>query len=438
MRPGGWAPAEGRSACQICWSPNAPTTSGDGSSATAGLPQVIRRERNAKVRCEDARLQKGEWRRIGEPSLCCTDCDAGLILYGQMTTIGSDLQNAALVCFGCAEAWHLDEFDDATQHDVREFIREERSRSSAATVTGAGVLCGNCKQHHANSGEVRRCYERQWARAVDAVDPEEEVPPLDPDRLWAALRIELGRELMAGLARMRDKDHAEVLQLRLGLSTQPPLRAAEVAKLVGCSPREVLRREGQGYPRLRRAIDATEEGRYMLRSMAVIIGTSTKGWDDRTMQLGALLLPDVPRRRARQLLLALVQAKLKPELQARLVDDERATQVSGPDVIGGSSDEPSAPTVDEAVLGRFGVSVVGGPPRFAKSGWFYVGQTVADCPSCRVVLEGFRCPYTTSAGIKYHYWALACLRCCRLWAPADLDDLQRKDLYGSSGHRPTA
>ncbi len=94
-------------------------------------------------------------------------------------------------------------------------------------------------------------------------------------------------------------------------------------------------------------------------------------------------------------------------------------------------------TLPDAVADQFGVEAEGGPKRFSSPGWFYTGQTTAKCPRCSGVLEGFRAPYTNSAGVGYHYWGLACLKCRTLWPAQEIDAADRKRLYNQSKHRPT-
>jgi hypothetical protein len=97
---------------------------------------------------------------------------------------------------------------------------------------------------------------------------------------------------------------------------------------------------------------------------------------------------------------------------------------------------PELPSARDGARELFGISADGGPARFDKEGWFYVGTAVVPCPTCATYTEGFRKPYKTSAGDKYFYWALLCLPCERFWAPDDLSAEHRKTLYASSKHRP--
>jgi len=93
-------------------------------------------------------------------------------------------------------------------------------------------------------------------------------------------------------------------------------------------------------------------------------------------------------------------------------------------------------SVAELVESAFGIGVAGGPERFKKSDWFAVGLTEAECPRCRILMQGYRMPYTTKSGVIYHYWALACLKCKLLFEPANIDKVSRQLLSKSSEHRP--
>jgi hypothetical protein len=93
-------------------------------------------------------------------------------------------------------------------------------------------------------------------------------------------------------------------------------------------------------------------------------------------------------------------------------------------------------TVAEAAKDALGVTLEGRGKRFKSPGWFYVGKSVAKCPSCDTTLDGFRKPYVTSANQLYHYWALVCTACKTILEPAELDKNERKALYHSSELRP--
>lgn len=97
------------------------------------------------------------------------------------------------------------------------------------------------------------------------------------------------------------------------------------------------------------------------------------------------------------------------------------------------------PALDRAARIELGVVIdlKDAPARFAASGWFSVGETVAPCPKCGTVLHGFRRPYVSS-GRTYHYWALVCDQCLEALEPAQLRDDIRKSVYKSSNLRPDA
>jgi len=94
----------------------------------------------------------------------------------------------------------------------------------------------------------------------------------------------------------------------------------------------------------------------------------------------------------------------------------------------------SIDSLSTAVSRRFGIRL-SASGRFAMPGWFFVGTTVVDCPTCIGPLEGFRAPYT-AGGKTYHYWALVCTTCATLLEPAKLDNSDRQALYASSELRP--
>lgn len=99
------------------------------------------------------------------------------------------------------------------------------------------------------------------------------------------------------------------------------------------------------------------------------------------------------------------------------------------------SGEVASVGVYGTALAELGVRITGGPPRFRTEGWFSVGSTNADCPTCGHVLHGFRRPYVSS-GRTYHYWALVCVPCKSAMDPSALNDANRQTLYASSEQRP--
>ena len=124
----------------------------------------------------------------------------------------------------------------------------------------------------------------------------------------------------------------------------------------------------------------------------------------------------------------------------QIIDDAFSAASTGPasmDSAIGKDQSLSAESADslpKAVHRHFNISV-SAYGRFENPGWFHVGTTVADCPSCREPLEGFRRPYT-AGGKTYHYWALICLGCNSMRQPAELDQKARLELYASSELRP--
>lgn len=111
-----------------------------------------------------------------------------------------------------------------------------------------------------------------------------------------------------------------------------------------------------------------------------------------------------------------------------VVDADRVPR-TGPDAAAGSL-RAAIDTVHPGLVPSWAES------RFDRAGWFHVGETVASCPACQTVLDGFRAPYETSKG-RYHYWALLCAGCQYVYSPASLDQSVRRSLYRSSTHRPS-
>lgn len=124
----------------------------------------------------------------------------------------------------------------------------------------------------------------------------------------------------------------------------------------------------------------------------------------------------------------------------QLVEDALVAVSTGPSGVYRGLTEAHALSVEsidslpEAVRRRFEISVAA-YGRFESPGWFFVGTTVADCPTCGEPLEGFRRPYS-AGGKTYHYWALICLRCSSMFEPAELEPKVRLELYASSELRP--
>jgi len=94
-------------------------------------------------------------------------------------------------------------------------------------------------------------------------------------------------------------------------------------------------------------------------------------------------------------------------------------------------------TVSECTKEQFGFDVSNGPARFRKAGWFSVGRSVSNCPSCSESMWAYRKPYKTKTGATYHYWALVCSICKSAFEPAELNDNKRSLLYESSELKPS-
>jgi len=93
-------------------------------------------------------------------------------------------------------------------------------------------------------------------------------------------------------------------------------------------------------------------------------------------------------------------------------------------------------SVRDLATSLFGIDVKGGPARFNNENWFFIGETVAECPYCSNLLYGFRAPYTTTKG-EYHYWALLCAHCRVALEPTNLSDAAKSELHKNSEYRPT-
>ncbi|MBX7136139.1 MAG: UvrD-helicase domain-containing protein [Fimbriimonadaceae bacterium] len=86
-------------------------------------------------------------------------------------------------------------------------------------------------------------------------------------------------------------------------------------------------------------------------------------------------------------------------------------------------------TLADLVFAEHRVSIDVGLSRFKSEGWFAVGDTAATCPQCGATpLPGYRKPYTNSRGDQYHYWALVCVSCKKVFDPGSLDPLSKKQL----------
>lgn len=140
-----------------------------------------------------------------------------------------------------------------------------------------------------------------------------------------------------------------------------------------------------------------------------------------------------------------IQVVLRPDISEALIAVTEALQVvrsavvvpvATPATKSPDPDGNSPATAYDLAHSKFGVLATGGPPRFRRPGWFYVGRAVVCCPTCQEQMEAFRCPYTTRAGLRFHYWALLCTQCRRYFEPSQLGPM-RQVLYNSSDHRPS-
>ena len=83
----------------------------------------------------------------------------------------------------------------------------------------------------------------------------------------------------------------------------------------------------------------------------------------------------------------------------------------------------------DLVLTDHRIAVTASLSRFKTDGWFAVGITDASCPSCGIgQMQGYRKPYLNKNGDQYHYWALVCLECRKVFEPAALDSISQQKL----------
>lgn len=82
-----------------------------------------------------------------------------------------------------------------------------------------------------------------------------------------------------------------------------------------------------------------------------------------------------------------------------------------------------------------GILVAGTLKRFTVGAWYAGSDCREICPTCGSNLLIYRRPYTTSAGLEYHYWAIVCLKCRIAFHPDDLDAEQKKRII--SEHKLT-
>ena len=81
------------------------------------------------------------------------------------------------------------------------------------------------------------------------------------------------------------------------------------------------------------------------------------------------------------------------------------------------------------ILADHRIAVVADLARFKTNGWFAIGITDASCPSCgQNRMPGYRKPYFNKNGNQYHYWALVCLGCRKIFEPKALDQRSQQHL----------
>lgn len=97
--------------------------------------------------------------------------------------------------------------------------------------------------------------------------------------------------------------------------------------------------------------------------------------------------------------------------------------------IGAEQGGSETATLADLVYAEHRVSVDSGVSRFNSEGWFSVGETSAECPTCgKKPLYGYRKAYKNSRGDQYHYWALVCISCKKAFEPSSLDQLSKNRL----------
>lgn len=90
----------------------------------------------------------------------------------------------------------------------------------------------------------------------------------------------------------------------------------------------------------------------------------------------------------------------------------------------------SKDTIADLAYQMFGISLTRPRGRLSKTGWFYSGISQTKCDSCGNQLEVFRKPYTTKAGLVYHYYGLVCVNCSTVITPTELSNTKdRRGLY---------
>lgn len=338
------------------------------------------------------------------------------------------------------------------------------------------IACGHCHGVHDSVAAVRACHTRPAGSVrttSEASMPKRPEQKLVPAPSAAEREAVAGVDLLGAVARavggMRGSRHAAIIIQRLGLGDAPPQTLGRIGAQLGVTRERVRQLEVKAMAQLKRAVLADPTGEVVVRQLTRALAPGSPGYEDRVVAGTALLCPDWPARSGRRVVMALAgrssPGALDDNRSLRLVR-ELANEVCRPDgprslhVRGGTRDATSArmppgqqeatsPRDDaerrereqvslyDAVASSSGARPTGRWARFDLPGWFSVGVTQVECPTCRTDMEGYRKPYVTSAGAMYHYWALVCVTCCRAWAPADLEDGSRTVVYKASGHRPS-
>ncbi|MGH2356971.1 MAG: sigma factor-like helix-turn-helix DNA-binding protein [Candidatus Limnocylindria bacterium] len=294
------------------------------------------------------------------------------------------------------------------------------------------------------------------------------VPPPSTAERDALAAVDLLGAVGRAVDGMPGSRHPAVIIQRLGLGDAPPQTLERIGAQLGITRERVRQLELKSMPRLKRAVLADPEGEAVVLQLTSALAPGAPGYADRVVAATALLCPDWPARSGRRVVMALagrssagaLDDKRSLRLVREVVDEvARLDSSRSVDVRGGTSEArsvelpPGTGTTNladdadrrereqvslyEAVAASSGARPTGRWARFDLPGWFSVGITHVECPTCTTDMEGYRKPYVTSAGARYHYWALVCVACRRAWAPADLDDGSRSGLYQTSEHRPS-
>lgn len=302
------------------------------------------------------------------------------------------------------------------------------------------IRCGCCHDYHESTATVRACWESRRGVAASARSNDRSaVPALSEEDIAHIAGLDLQGVLLSALASMTSLRHADVLRMRLGAGETPPLTLERIGHQLGVSRERVRQLEDKARPRLVRQLKASSDGQAAVAQLVAATRPQEPGFEDRFIAITALLLPEWAIRPSRKLIAALIGKPRSPAIDdTRAVHERSGDPAPAPGSPGSTVAEGGhVANLYEAVAEQFGgLPVAGAWKRFESTGWFHVGQTIAECPACGLVLEGFRRPYVTSANVEYHYWGLVCLKCRSAWAPTDLDTGLRKALYDTSGMRP--